>query len=160
MARSILITSASYSASLLVVGKSRRIMHLISSPSREWSTMLAPPAYLLDDPSICTLHWGYCPAPWHSMLVNSAMKSVTTCPLMAIRGQYYISNSLNSIAYNAIRLVASGLLIAHCKVLSVKTTTVWVWKYGLSLRAAITKVKTSFSIGGYLSSTPWNAQLM
>ena len=68
-------------------------------------------------------------------------------------------NSLSSIAYNAIRLVASRLLIARRRGLSVKTITVWAWKYGLSLRAAVTKVKARFSIGGYLSSASRSARL-
>ena len=37
--------------------------------------------------------------------------------------------------------------------------SVWTWKYGLSLQTVVTKVKVSFSTGGYLSSTPWSAQL-
>ena len=94
------------------------------------------------------------------MLVNSAMKLGTTCPLMAVCGQYYTSNSLNSIAHSAICPAASGLLIAHYKGLSVRTITMWAWKYGLSLRAAITKANASFSIGGYLSSAPRSARLV
>ena len=70
-----------------------------------------------------------------------------------------MSNSLNSIAHNAIRPTASRLIIARRKGLSVRTITVWDWKYGLSLQAAITKAKASFSMGGYLSSTPRNARL-
>ena len=49
-------TSVSYSASLLVVGKSRRTMHSTVSPSGDSSTALAPPTCLLDYPSVCTLH--------------------------------------------------------------------------------------------------------
>ena len=55
---------------------------------------------------------------------------------------------------------ASGLLIARCKGLSVRTTTVWAWKYGLSLQAIVTNVKASFSMGGYLSSAPRSARLV
>ena len=69
-------------------------------------------------------------------------------------------DSLNSITHSAIRPATSLLLIARHRGLSVRTTIVWAWKYGLSLRVAITKVKASFSIGGYLSSTPRNAQLV
>ena len=39
---------------------------------------------------------------------------------MAMRGQYYMSNSLNSIAYCAIRSVALGLLIALHRSLSIR----------------------------------------
>ena len=56
LARSRPATNASYSASLLVVGKLKRTMHLTTSPSGDSNTMLVPPACLLDDPSICTLH--------------------------------------------------------------------------------------------------------
>ena len=94
------------------------------------------------------------------MLVNSVMKSATTCPLMAVREQYCMSNSLNFITYSVIRLAALGLLIARHKGLSVRTITVWAWKYGLSLQAAVTKAKVSFSIGGYLSSAPPSARLV
>ena len=59
------------------------------------------------------------------MLVNSTMKSAITCPLTAIRERYCMSNSLNSIAYNAICPAASGLLITLCKGLLVRMTTVW-----------------------------------
>ena len=45
-----------YFTSLLVVGKSRRTIHLISSPSRERSTMPTPLACLLDDLSMWILH--------------------------------------------------------------------------------------------------------
>ena len=56
LARSRPATSASYSASLLVVGKSRQTIHSIVSPSGDSSTMPAPPTYLLDDPSVCMLY--------------------------------------------------------------------------------------------------------
>ena len=89
LARSSPTTRISYSASLLVTGKSRRTIHLILFPSGEQSIILAPPAYLLDNPPVWILHWGCSPAPWPSMLVISAMKSATTCAFMAVRGRYY-----------------------------------------------------------------------
>ena len=67
---------------------------------------------------------------------------------------------LNYIAYCAIYLVAYGLLIACCRSLSIRTTTMWAQKYGLSLRVAVTKVKASFSIGRNLSSAPQSARLV
>ena len=70
-----------------------------------------------------------------------------------------MSNSLNSIAHSNNHSATLGLLIARCNSLSVRTIIVWAWKYGLSLRAAVTKEKVSFSIGGYLSSTPRSALL-
>ena len=56
LARSKPATSASYSASLLVVGKSRRTMHSTVSPSGDSSTMPTPPTCLLDNPFVCMLH--------------------------------------------------------------------------------------------------------
>ena len=79
---------------------------------------------------------------------------------MAVRKRYSTSNSLNLITYSAIRPAASGLIIALCRGLSVRTIIVWAWKFGLSLRAAITNTKSSFSIEGYLSSTPRSARLV
>ena len=55
--------------------------------------------------------------------------------------------------------MALGVLIACHKGLLVRTIIVWAWKYGLSLKATITKVKASLSIGRYLSSAPQSARL-
>ena len=71
-----------------------------------------------------------------------------------------MSNLLNSMAQSASRPAASRLLIARCRGLLVRTTTIWAWKYGLSLRAAVTNAKASFSMGGYLSSAPQSARLV
>ena len=101
-------TSASYFASLLVVGKLRQTIHSTVSPSGDSSTTPALSACLLDDPSTCMLHRGDSSVPLSSPLVNSAMKFVTICPLMVVRGRYWMSNSLNSMAYSANRLAASG----------------------------------------------------
>ena len=88
------------------------------------------------------------------------MKSEMACPFIVVHGQYYMSNLLNSIAHSAIHLAASRLLIALQRGLSVRTITVYAWKYGLSLRVAVTNAKASFSIGGYLSSAPQSALLV
>ena len=160
LARSSPTTKASYSASLLVVGKSKRTMHSILSPSGLWSITLAPPACLLEDPSVWMLQCGISSAPWPSLRVNFVMKLATTCPFIAVRGQYCMSNSLNSNAHNAICPASSGLLIALRIGLSVRTITVCNWKYGLSFRAAVTNAKASFSIWGYCSSAPRSAQLV
>ena len=132
-------TKASYSTSLLVIRNYRQTMHSISSLSGEWSTIPAPSACLLDDSFMWILHGGYSSAPWPSILVNFAMKSTTTYPFILVHGQYCTSNSLNSIAHSVIHPMASGLLIALYKGLSVKTIIVW-----------------SF-IEGYLSSTSQSA---
>ena len=79
---------------------------------------------------------------------------------MAVRGQYYMPNSFNSIAHSAIRPAAAALLITLRKGLSFKTTTVWAWKYGLSFRAVVTNAKASFSIEGYLSFAPRSSLLV
>ena len=71
-----------------------------------------------------------------------------------------MSNSLNSTAHKAIRPAALGLFMALLNGLSVRTTIVFAWKYGLSFRAAVTNAKASFSIWGYLSSTPQSARLV
>ena len=69
------------------------------------------------------------------------------------------SSREGSLAHSANCPTASGLLIARRNGLSVRNIIVWAWKYGLSLRAAVTKAKASFSIGKYLSSTPRSARL-
>ena len=158
--RSSLAIKASYSTSLLVVGKSRRIMHSILSPSGVQSTTSAPPAFLLEDPFVWMLHYGISSAPWLSIKVNSAMKSATTCPFITVHGWYCISNSLNLTVYNSICPAASRLLITLFRGLSVRTTIVCAWKYSLSFHAAITNAKASFYIWGYLSSAPRNVQLV
>ena len=88
------------------------------------------------------------------------MKSATICPFTAVRGRYYTSNSLSSIAHKAILLAASGLLIALFKGWSIRTTIVWAWKYGLSFHAVVISAKANFSILGYLSSALRKALLM
>ena len=62
------------------------------------------------------------------------------------------------IAHKTNRLAASRLSIVFRRGLSVWTTMVYAWKYGLSLRAAVIKVKANFFMGGYLSSAPLNAR--
>ena len=160
LARSSPTIKASYSTSLLVVGKSKRTMHSTLSPSGLRSITPAPPTYLLEDPSMWMLHCGTSSAPWPSSLVNSAMKLAITCPLMAVLGRYFTSNSLSYIAHSAIRPTVSRLFIACCKGFSVNMMIMWAWKYGFNLRATMTKVKASFSIGAYLSSTLLSAQLV
>ena len=87
--------------------------------------MPALPACLLKDLSVWMLHCGTSFDPWPSSLVNSAMKLATACPLMAVRGQYYTSNSLSSIAHSVIRPAASGLFIARHRGLLVNMMIVW-----------------------------------
>ena len=135
-------------------------MHSILSPSGLWSTTPAPLTYLLEDPSVWMLHCGISSAPWPSTGVNSAMKLATTCPFTVTCSRYCMSNLLNSTAHNVIRPVASGLLIALCRGLFVKTTIVCTWKYNLSFHAVVTNAKESFSIWGYLFSAPRSARLM
>ena len=70
-----------------------------------------------------------------------------------------MSNSLISMVQSASHPAASGLLIARRRGLSVRTITIWAWKYDLSLRATVTNTKASFSMGGYLSLAPRSARL-
>ena len=51
-------------------------------------------------------------------------------------------------------------VIALRRGLSIRTTIVYAWKYGLSFCIAVTSAKASFSIGGYFSSAPRSAQLV
>ena len=71
---------------IIGMGKSRWTIHSTMSPSGDSSTMPAPPACLLDDSSICMLHWGTSFAPLPSSLVNSAIKFATNCPLITVCG--------------------------------------------------------------------------
>ena len=86
---------------IIGMGKSRWTIHSTMSPSGDSSMMSAPPTCLLDDPFVCILHLGTSSAPLPSSLVNSAIKFVTICPLIVIRGRYWMSNSLSSMAHTA-----------------------------------------------------------
>ena len=145
-ARSNSATKALYSASLLVVGKSSCIKHLILSPFEVCITTLAPPVRRFEDPSVWMHHCPRTSAPLPSNWVYSAMKSATTCPFIVVHGRYCISNLLSFIAYRAICPTASGLLMALFRGWSVMTMMVWAWKYSLSFRVAITSAKANFSI--------------
>ena len=99
-------------------------MHSTSSSSELWRTTPTPPACLLDDLSIWILHLGHFSAPFPSILVNFVMKSVITCPLIAVCERYCMLNSLNSIANSTIRPTTSRLLIVLHRGLSIRTITV------------------------------------
>ena len=66
----------------------------------------------------------------------------------------------NSIAHKINSLATFGLFIAFRNGLSVWTITVCAWKYGISLQAAVIRVKANFSLGGYLFSAPQSARLV
>ena len=74
--------------------------------------MPAPrPASILES-SKCMIQLEYAPySLGSSASVHSAMKSASTCDLMARRGLYDMSNGRRSIAHLAIRPVASRLFI-------------------------------------------------
>ena len=96
-ARSRPIRMTSYSASLLVIGNWSQMTHSMISPFRDWRTTPIPPTRLLDDPSI----WTFQRVTLQSLaspVVNSVMKSAKAWALIAVLGQYRMSNSLSPIA--------------------------------------------------------------
>ena len=125
LARSSPAIKALYPASLFVVGKSNQTINSTSSPFGLQSTTPTPPACLVDDLSVWILHGWNSPTPWPSMFVNFAVNSAITCHFMAMRGLFYTSNSLNSIAHSTIRPATSGLFIALCIGLSIKKITMF-----------------------------------
>lgn len=54
-------------------------------------------------------------------------------------------------AHKTNRPVALRLFMVFRKGLSIWTTIVWTWKYGLSLRDTMINVNANFSMGGTLS---------
>ena len=72
------VSRASYSASLLVVEYCSHTACLMMSPSGDFSIMLIPLAFFVDDPSILAVHFDVCSTSFvgsSSFEVNSAMKS-------------------------------------------------------------------------------------
>ena len=151
--------TASYSALLLVVKNQRQTTHSIVSPSDDCSKTLAPLSYWLDKPSVHIIH-AIDFSSSSFLVMNSTIKSTKACALIVVLGQYQTSNSLSSIVHRTNRPVASELFIIFCSSLSIWTTKVCAWKYSLSFRAAVINAKASFSIGGYLSSSPRSVQLV
>ena len=115
--------TASYLASLLVVGNWRRITHSIKSPSGNYRTTLIPLACWLDKPSVHTIHV-VGSSSLSSFAVNSATKSAKAWALIAVLGWYRMSNSLRSITYKTNCLAASRLFIALHNGLFISTTMV------------------------------------
>ena len=61
-----------------MVGYYSRTTCLMMSPSGDFSIMLIPPAFFVDDPSILAVHFDVCSTSsvrLSSLVVNSAMKS-------------------------------------------------------------------------------------
>ena len=56
LARLSLVRSVSYSASLFVAGNYNLITYFKISPSGDMRTILAPPAFLVTDPFVRTVH--------------------------------------------------------------------------------------------------------
>ena len=151
--------TTSYSALLLVVENWRWTAHSTVSLSSDCSRTLTSLAHWLDEPSIYIIHTiGSISSS--SFVVNSTMKSAKACALITVLGRYWMSNSSSSIAHRTNRLVAFTLFIVFHSGLFVWTTMVCAWKYGLSFLAVVINAKASFSIGGYLPSTPWSARLV
>ena len=82
------------------------------------------------------------------------MKSAKICPLIAILGLYLMSNSLSSMAHFTSLLEVFGLCNICFIGCSVGISIVWAWKYDQSLLVVVINAWTSFSIFGYLSSSP------
>ena len=159
LAKSMPERTASYFASLLVVGNWRWTSHSTVSPSDVCYKTPASLTRWLDNPSVHTIHVvGSSSSTPHVM--NSTTKSATACALIPVRGQYWTSNSPSSTTHRTSHPAASRLFIAFYSNLSVWTTMVCAWKYGLSFRAAMISVKASFSIEGYCPSAPHSAQLV
>ena len=87
------------------------------------------------------------------------MKSAKTCPFITVLGLYLMSNSLSSMAHFTSLPMVSGLCNIFFIGCYVGVLIMWAWKYGRSLLAMVTNARTSFSIFGYLSSTPLRARL-
>ena len=91
--------------------------------------------------------------------VNSIMKSAKIFPLIVVLGLYLMSNSLSSMAHFTSLPEVYGLCNICFIGCSVGISIVWAWKCGRSLLAVVTNARTSYSIFGYLSSTPFRARL-
>ena len=87
------------------------------------------------------------------------MKSAKLFPLIAVLGLYLMSNSLNSMAHFTSLPEVYGLCNICFIGCSIGILIVWAWNYCRSLLAVVTNDRTSFSIFGYLSSTPLRARL-
>ena len=74
LAKSSLVSTTSYLASLLVVGNWSRMAHSMTSPSGDCRTTSIPLACLLDNLYVQSFH-GAAPKPFALFVVNSAMKS-------------------------------------------------------------------------------------
>jgi len=159
LARSKPKRTTSYSASLLVVGNWRRMVHSTISPSSDYRTTPPLPTRWLDELSVHKIHVAG-PSSSSSFAVNSATKSTKAWALIVVLGWYSMLNSSSSIAHKIIHPAAFGIFIALCNGLSVWTIMVYAWKYGLSFRAAVIREKASFSMRGYLPSALGSARLV
>ena len=94
--------TALYSASLLVIENWRWNAHSIVSPSGGYSRTPASSTRWLDEPFVHIIHVASLSSS-SSFAINSAMKSAKAGSLIAILGQYQMSNSLSSIAHRTSR---------------------------------------------------------
>ena len=131
-----------------------------SIPSGEVRIKLAPLPWAL---STDNLQMGRSDASWvvsmGSTEVNSMMKYAKICPLIAVLNLYLMSNSLSSMAHFTSLSKVSGLYNICFIGCSIGISIVWAWKYCRILLAVVTNARMSFSIFGYLSSTPLRARL-
>ena len=89
---------ALYLASLLETTKTSLIAYTIASSSDVLRTILVPPPWAWDDPSVSSTHF-LIQTPWEYLSELSTMKSANTYPLIPVLGRYSMSNSLNSTAH-------------------------------------------------------------
>ena len=135
----------------------------MSIPSGEVRIKPAPLLWALASPSTDNLQRGRSDASWVVLVgfveVNSMMKSAKIFPLIAVLGSYLISNSLSSMAHFTSLPEVSGLCNIYFIGCSVGISIVWASKYDRNLLVVVTNSRVSFSIFGYLSSTPLRARL-
>ena len=140
---------ASYSTSLLVIENWRRMARSVVSLSSDYTKTPALLAHWLDEPSVHIIHAiGFSSLSFS--VVNSAMKLAKACALIMALGWYWTSNSPGSTTHRTSHPATSELFIVFRSDLSVLTTMVFAWKYGLSFQETVINAKSIFSIGGYL----------
>ena len=108
IARSIPVRIASYSTSLLDMGKFNRIACFILSPVRALSCKQTPAPVCWEAPSTLRIQQLALPES-ASCRGISAKKSANIYPFIAKQGLYWIPKSLNSKAHRAILHDRSGL---------------------------------------------------
>ena len=127
IARSILARIASYSTSLLDVGKSNHISCSTRSPVGALSCKTTPVPVCREAPSTLRIHQSA--LPWSMSYCGiSVKKSTNIYPFITKWGLYWIPNSLSSIAHRVILPDKSSLCMVLCEGRLVSTTIGCAWK--------------------------------